>query len=185
MRIRQQRRKSRRSPNDRAGQQWNEPDKVPADGLGPLQVIPVFDRPTGLTAMEDQGSPAVQLLPAPPTQLKEVDGYRGLVEDCLACHRDFWVLVPSVKMGPALTLEVPCPHCHATRNEVAMTASERPVFVQGIQRPWISWQWREVRRLSRAAWAGLRIASYRTLWRTKSLVGLPKAAEGPSGRSPK
>jgi hypothetical protein len=137
-----------------------------------------------LTAMDDKGSPAVQLLPAPVTQLKEVVGYRGSFEACPACHRDFWALVPVAGMGPALTIEVPCPHCLAARIEVVMTASEKPVFVQGIQRPWIEWQWHAVRRLSRLTRASVRIARYRALWKAKSLVGLSKAAEEPSGRSP-
>ena len=134
--------------------------------------------------MEDKGSPAVQLLPALPNQLKEAAGYRGSFEDCSACHRDFWVLVPAAEMGRALTVEIPCPHCHAARSEVAMAASERPVFVQGIRRRWVVWQWRSVRRLSRAIGASLRIASYRAIWRAKSFFGLSKAAEGPTGRSP-
>ena len=136
--------------------------------------------------MEDSGSPAVQLLPASPRHLKKAaGGYRGSIKECSACHRDFSVLAPTSLLGGGLTMEVPCPHCHGSMSEVDTTASENPIFIQGIRRPWIQWQARAVGRVWRYLWSSLRIARYKTLWRLKSSLGLSKAAGSPSEGSPK
>lgn len=135
--------------------------------------------------MEDSGSPAVQLLPASPGQLKKAAGYRGSVKECSACYRDFWVLAPSSGLGGGLTMEVPCPHCHGSTSEVDMTASEKPIFIQGIRRPWIRWKARSLGRALRRARSSLRIKSYRAVWRMKTMIGLSKSASSASGESPK
>ena len=66
-----------------------------------------------------------------------------------------------------------------------MLLSESPVYVQATQRPWISWQAREVRRAFREMRTDLWIGTYKTIWRAKALVGLSRAANPKSERSPK
>ena len=129
--------------------------------------------------------PVIEIPAATLSQVEAPAGYRGVWEECSACHRDFLVSTPQGAQGTGLAIDVPCPHCRSSRSEVAVLVSDKPVFVQATQRSWVGWQARGVRRAVREARTNLRIGTYKTVWRAKALVGLAKSADSKSEQSPK
>ena len=129
--------------------------------------------------------PVIELSAAPPSQVEAPAGYRGVWEECSACHRDFLVSTPQGTQGTGLAIDVPCPHCRSSRSEVAVLVSDKPVYVQATQRSWAHWQARGVRRAVREVRTDRRIGTYKTIWRAKAFLGLSKAADPKSERSPK
>jgi hypothetical protein len=103
-------------------------------------------------------SRVVELQAKPPERIRTPAGYRLHWRECFACHRDFAVTLP-VEGRPliGLTLDILCPCCHRHREEVLVGFSDRPIYVEAIQRPWIEWQARRVRRLQFLIRATIRI----------------------------
>ncbi len=129
--------------------------------------------------------PVIEIPAAPPKQVEAPAGYVGIWAECSACRRDFLVSTPQEPLGTGLAIDVPCPHCRSSHSEVAVKVSERPIYVQATQRSWVGWQARAMRHAVREVRANLRIATYKSTWRAKALVGLSKSAKPASERSPR
>jgi len=66
----------------------------------------------------------------------------------VACRRDFRVYVPvDSQLAGALTLDVPCPHCHRHRVEVLIGLVSGPILVEPADRTWIEWRLRRMARI--------------------------------------
>jgi len=69
-------------------------------------------------------------------------------QECVACRRDFRVYVPvDSQLAGALTLDVPCPHCHRHRVEVLIGLVSGPILVEPADRTWIEWRLRRMARI--------------------------------------
>src|SRR5438105_8240493 len=91
----------------------------------------------------------IELTPKRPEQIRRLAGYVLDWRDCVGCHRDFIVSVPSAARNSALVVDIPCPQCHRYDVEVLVAWSREPIYIEPIERSRAEWAERDRQRRRR------------------------------------
>jgi hypothetical protein len=97
----------------------------------------------------DVASDLIELAPEEPGTVRRA-GYDRWSQECRRCRRTFFVYSPREPYeGGVLMRDIPCPHCHRARVEVAVQRSARPVLIVPVERAESAWFLRRVARRGR------------------------------------